>query len=384
MRFCIIGWYGTETIGDRAILDGIFQVLGNIFGNIEIELGSLYPLLTKRTLLLDNEIFNNNSYKVGINIFDSRCYKELKGKIKNSDYCFMGGGPIMDLEELKVIDFAFKYAKKYDKKTFLFGCGLGPLRKEKNMNIVNSIFNNSDLIIFRDSAAVKISYQLYGDRFADKMHTIADPAILSVGRFLRLQSKNFSREKKLAINFRDFTNSGVEEKYKLTSNSLDVLLNKATSLYDGIILVPMHTFFIGGDDRKILTEIAFRVNKNNIFVQQKPLSIYDTFSIFYNASACIGMRYHSIVFQALLSGNNYILDYTNNKTGKIISFINDIDKDGFYKNRYFSLCNSEEEMKIDNILEILQSNKCFEYSQKIYENILNSYRDLFLDRVGTL
>ena len=25
----VLGWYGTETLGDRAILDGIFQIMGN-------------------------------------------------------------------------------------------------------------------------------------------------------------------------------------------------------------------------------------------------------------------------------------------------------------------------------------------------------------------
>ena len=29
MNICILGWYGTETIGDRAILAGIISLLSN-------------------------------------------------------------------------------------------------------------------------------------------------------------------------------------------------------------------------------------------------------------------------------------------------------------------------------------------------------------------
>lgn len=46
-KICILGWYGTETIGDRAILDGIFILLDKVFCEYELYLGSLNPFFQK-------------------------------------------------------------------------------------------------------------------------------------------------------------------------------------------------------------------------------------------------------------------------------------------------------------------------------------------------
>jgi polysaccharide pyruvyl transferase WcaK-like protein len=137
----------------------------------------------------------------------------------------------------------------------------------------------------------------------------------------------------------------------------------------------MHTFFIGGDDRYFLTKIAREANQNNVQVQQKPLNLYETYSVFRGVAACIGMRYHSVVFQTLLSGNNYILDYTDSRTGKIISFLEDIDKDGFYKDRYISLKNTGTEFNSGKIIDTLGRAPAFEYPKEIFERSTAAYRN---------
>ena len=57
VRIVIIGWYGTETIGDRAILAGLFRVFKHTFDCFEIQLGSLFPVLSERTLIEDYSFF---------------------------------------------------------------------------------------------------------------------------------------------------------------------------------------------------------------------------------------------------------------------------------------------------------------------------------------
>ncbi len=43
VKIAIIGWYGTETIGDRAILAGILSILNKAYGAYDVKLGSIYP-----------------------------------------------------------------------------------------------------------------------------------------------------------------------------------------------------------------------------------------------------------------------------------------------------------------------------------------------------
>ena len=53
----IIGWYGTETIGDRAILASLFKNLFELNKNIKLIIGSIYPFHTQLTLIEDNNFY---------------------------------------------------------------------------------------------------------------------------------------------------------------------------------------------------------------------------------------------------------------------------------------------------------------------------------------
>ena len=105
MRITVIGWYGTETIGDRAILAGLFSFFKKAYGDCEIQIGSLYPFYSERML---NEDFSFWKQIVGDNLkvtqFNSKKAKELKLAIKNSDLLVMGGGPLMHIDELFMVD----------------------------------------------------------------------------------------------------------------------------------------------------------------------------------------------------------------------------------------------------------------------------------------
>ena len=111
MRITIIGWYGTETIGDRAILAGLISFFSKSFKSFEIKLGSLYPFFSERTLNEDCAFYKEITGKgYDIKIFNSKKPKELVNAIKNSDLIVMGGGPLMDLNELFMVEYAFKKA----------------------------------------------------------------------------------------------------------------------------------------------------------------------------------------------------------------------------------------------------------------------------------
>ena len=70
MVVSIVGWYGTETCGDRAILDGILSVLGEIEENAIVQLGSLFPFYSKRTLLEEENVLKKTAPQIRIDIFD--------------------------------------------------------------------------------------------------------------------------------------------------------------------------------------------------------------------------------------------------------------------------------------------------------------------------
>ena len=95
MKITIIGWYGTETIGDRAILAGLISFFHKSLDNFEIKLGSLYPFFTERTVDEDHAFYRQFVGKdIKIDIFNSKDSKALVKAIRASDLVVMGGGPL--------------------------------------------------------------------------------------------------------------------------------------------------------------------------------------------------------------------------------------------------------------------------------------------------
>ena len=120
----------------------------------------------------------------------------------------------------------------------------------------------------------------------------------------------------------------------------------------------MHTFYVGKDDRKYMSRLALAVNCNKLEVLHKPLSLYELYGVYEKAQACIGMRYHSVVMQTLLNGNNYILDYTEKNKGKISGFISMLKNPDFYTDRYVNIVS--EAIDAEACLKVISKKKYYE------------------------
>lgn len=366
----IIGWYGTETIGDRAILASLFKNLFELNKNIKLIIGSIYPFHTQLTLIEDNNFYIEicNMPKdaiINCEIIDTRNLFELQKGIKKSDIIIIGGGPFDEMASMYMLQYAFKYAKKLNKITMIYGCGSNILKSTKIKKAARDIVNYSDLVFLRDVFSKEILEEIRGIHL-EKAHILIDPAVFSV---LAYKEKNRNDEKSsyIAINLRDFPNIyRVEKNNKVNINDKCFNIIKKLGIdNEEIKLVPMHYFDIGGDDRIILEQLKNHLGKNTL-VYNKPLSLEETLSCFYHANYCIGMRFHSVVLQTILNGNNYILNYTAPKKGKIPGFIKQINGENFYKSRYINLqdINDDETLQISN-----ESFKCDEILIKNYENI---------------
>lgn len=355
MKIVIIGWYGTETIGDRAILAGLLVFLKNALGKIEIKLGSLYPFFSERTLREDIEFYQMiiGEY-IKIEIFNSRKIKELDLAIAESDIVIMGGGPLMHIEPMYMIEYAFKKAKKLGKKTSLLGCGVGPLVSKKYKKCLINIVDHSDLIILRDSLSMQYLQDIYTEfkRELDmkKIHLSLDPAVQAAIEFIKISTaQQIEPDAYIAINLRKYPPEyGNQIRSDYINQKLEELVKFVAKKYPckTIRLIPMHYFHIGNDDREFLNEVKFNIGLKNIEVQNKNLTLYETMEIYQKAYFNIGMRFHAVVLQTLINGHNFVLDYTEPGKGKISGFLHDINQFDLYTERYISLQNSNIKLPV--------------------------------------
>lgn len=379
MNVTIIGWYGTETIGDRAILAGILYIISKKFGNVSFFLGSFYPFFTERTLKEDNKLYTLLiENEIDISLFDVRSKQELIPIIQDSDLVLMGGGPLMHINALYLIDYIFLSAKKYKKKTMLFGVGVGPLFIRKYKRVCLNIIKNSDFVVLRDLQS-KVNLSRLAKEFNYKLdlkniEISYDPSVVACIEYISKVKKMPNQHRYIAINLRQFNllygteDIGTQiDKYLL--GLIRELIRRERDL--DIKFIPMHYFAIGGDDRIYLNKLKFLLGESRVTVQNQNLNLKQTLEVFRNAKYTIGMRFHSVVFQTLINGNNYILDYTEPKIGKITGFLKDVDNNGFYKNRYISLQSFKEYQDLEKLLNF--SDKTFEYDVKLINKKLQIY-----------
>lgn len=388
MKLLVVGWYGTETIGDRAILVGILSRISNVVPISNIYIGALNPFFTERSILEDKKFISQVGCKDSeITVINSKSKSELNNYINKSDLIIMGGGPIMSILDLKMIDYVFSFAKKIGKKTALMGCGFDPLLSDFYKKIGVNILKNSDIKIFRDRTAKRNATSLMDERAeqydSSEYKVSIDPAVEAALQYNKINSDFINKENEVVVNFRDLPEIYNEfGKKDIIINYIHKFIADFARKNDNILirLVPMHYFRDGNDDRDFLNDIKFSLpDINNIIVQNEVLTLEQTLKCFSSASASIGMRFHSVVLMTILNKNNYILDYTNPKKGKIIGFLKDIDSEelDFYASRYVNLHelndNSNSTWSINDELSFKYDIEAIEKCLMVYDNEIKRF-----------
>jgi len=313
----ITGWYGTETAGDKAILGGIIDDYKEKHANAKFLISSLYPFVTKRTV-----------YELGIEaevipVFSTDFFQAAA----SADETIIGGGPLMELEQLSVLCWAFYFAKKYGKKTKVYGCGVGPLFTDEKKDAVREIFSLADEICLRDEYSKSQAESISGK----PCQNIGDPAnkyIKKIGSTIKTEKDN----KKLSLFLRSlsyheyFKHMSHDEFLVLQERYEKGLAENIRYLYKTEGLIPhfyaMNNFVIGADDRdfnfyfvdKYLNDIETVVDKYLTTVERVAEQVM-------SASFNVCMRYHSVVFAHTLQTKFAPIDYT--RGGKIPAYLQD-------------------------------------------------------------
>lgn len=372
MIISIIGWYGTETMGDKAIFDGILAVFEELSSNIHVQVGSLFPFYSQRTFIEEKNIFQKTASNMTFSIFDMKIEEEIYQNISKSDMILFGGGPLMDLEELFLIKYSFEMGKKYNIPCVIMGAGIGPLKQRLYINVVEDILKLSNLIILRDSISLKRLIELYGSTY-DAM-VLPDPAIISIEEYKKIYTYN--KNKDIIVNFRDYSEQMYAKRLIENKKLWRKFIFELKDLADKVYFMPMHNFFIGEDDRYCIASILDGENIDGFEVIDVPIDLHTMYSMIASAYACVGMRYHSVVMQTVLNGNNLIIDYTGKNTGKIYGFLKDIDKEDFYKNRRYCM-DTKEILDINKFIKVIDCSTSFNCSyfgtKDKYVEVLKKY-----------
>ena len=317
----IIGWYGTETVGDKAILKGIIDDYLQKYGyNINIWISSLFPFVTERTikeLAIDARI---------IPVYN-QLFFECAAK---ANEVIVGGGPLMEIQELSLILWAFHISKKNGNHNLIYGCGIGPLHTDEGIQAVKEILEMSDEIWLRDTKSLEIAKKIMNIK--KPICTVLDPSILYIRK---IQAKISPQKINYKVSFFlrelpfDYFSMSFEEFQNFKENFERGLANNIKVLCDQLNLIPhfyaMQNLAMGADDRDFNFRFIHKYfSDRDVYVEKRLSTIDNTIEAMKSSIFNICMRFHSVVFSDTLAQNYFAIDYTTG--GKIHSFLEDKGK----------------------------------------------------------
>lgn len=312
-RIFIVGWYGTETVGDKAILAGVVHALSLEFSNANFAVASLYPFVTERTL-------KELNIKAEVVSVYSRAFFEYSA---NSRMVCVAGGPLMELEELSLVLWAFHLAKRNNNQTRVFGCGIGPLYTDEKVLAVKKILELADDILVRDIASQRKANEMLGEELTC---VIPDPSIAYIKNivspkfekqpYVALFLRELTEEYRAQVEYGDFIKFREQFEYSLAEN-IRFLCSKSG-------LTPkfysMHNFVVGGDDRDFNYRFTQRyLSDLDCYVENSLSTVESIIDAMKSSTVNICMRFHSVVFAHTLDTDFVAIDYTSG--GKIGAFM---------------------------------------------------------------
>lgn len=337
-RILIVGWYGTETAGDKAILHSIITQLREQYGAGQIVISSLFPFITQWTV--------QEMQLADVSIVET-CSVEFQKECANADLVVMGGGPLMDIQPIDHVLYAFIQARKRGAAAWICSCGYGPVSGNKYAPAVKELIRLATHVTWRDSASqsacVALGRQdsaLYHDPAADYVRTwkksrpsTPPPATgetpLEVACFLRDVTQEYFPEADDPEKFRVLVTQAREQMLNLVLHLMDE--HGATVHFHA-----MHHFGIGGDDRRLARWMERQIAERRpelsprFLMSRLPESPAEILAAMSRSRLNVCMRFHSVVFAEELGTSYIALDYTSG--GKILGFL----KDRNCLSRYFS------------------------------------------------
>ena len=301
----ILGWYGMETTGDKAILASILQNEG--LRGAQVYQASYDVQYSRRTL---REIGFEHVQVVPNGL------RSIAGVLPEVDVVIIGGGPLMQGRAMRAWYEKLVLAKQLGKRVMIYGCGVGPIRSKKDARWIYKVLQLADEIHLRDHVSAETATRLGALR--QPLVVTADP-VMNFKYPRPAESFEHSAELRIGISIRSLPRSYYSAEHTAKSleqvrreyqdcfvQTIDHLCSRANVR---VCLVPMQ-MHSGDDDRVLLRGIRDLAREphrveiiENYGSPAELIQHFDGFDFF------IGMRFHSVVF-SYVSGTPAVgIDY---------------------------------------------------------------------------
>lgn len=317
-RALIIGWWGSETAGDKAILGELLYQLRTHAPACRPSISTLNEIVTRQT---GRELHVEFERHIPL----ERCGRAPV--LEDFDAVLIGGGPLMDIEPLVHLREAFRVGARLGLARVIFGCGMGPLKSPDYRAMAEDICRLATAGFFRDAESLAATRDL--DCRAD-LRAACDPALAFVAREAAVWQADGAQERPLVTLLRantiEFAGDGdggvLTERNHATARLLgDALQCLAGSMSSHVELQAMHALGLGGDDRLYSRSIVQAAGAPELLHPERAyLRLGELLERIGQARVAIAMRYHAHLFCLAMGVPFVSIDYTalEGKVGRLV------------------------------------------------------------------
>lgn len=281
-KVVISGYYGFSNAGDEAMLYAIIRALHQCYPDVNITVISGKPQVTGRQFGI-HAIPRFGGFSIGKSIL-------------TCDLLISGGGSLLqDVTSSRSLLYYLSIILAgilCRKRVFLYGQGIGPLRRKWVCCLLRLVLSHVDAITVRDEKSQKL-LQILGVKApvyltADSVFSLPK-ASLDFGAAM-LQKAGVPRGKKLVgISVRNWLD--LEKWTGPFSRYLDQLAKENIS----VVFIPMQW----PEDKK-MAEYLCQSRPENFYFLEGPFTPPELMSLIGNLDLLVGMRLHALIFAALM------------------------------------------------------------------------------------
>ena len=280
--FVISGYYGHKNSGDDALLYAILQQIRKNVSGARVTVLSASPKETEKLH--------------GVHAVNRFSFFKVRKAIKNSRILISGGGSlIQDVTSTKSLMYytlLINYAKKLNKKVYIYANGIGPILKKKNEKIAIKALKNADLITLRDENSLKFVKKLNIDN--KNVYLTADPVMAlspTVDADTVLKEEGIDGEF-VCISIREWTTQ---------KNLSEKIAKCADKLYEKFGLIPVLVPMQTPADERICLDVKKHMKHKEVFKCLTHEHDYNSLmALCKRAKLVVGMRLHMLLYAAAM------------------------------------------------------------------------------------
>ena len=297
----VMGWFGTETHGDKMMLLSLLEIYYKNRQANEIVVCSQNQAFTLKSLRelvsLVDESFGGWILR-NVQVERENAFL-VAGKQSKVIFC---GGPLMDDPRLLFWVVSLGLLRFRNVPVFIFGCGVGPLRSKFSRFLVSLILSNATASVVRPSEGK------YSELTALADATVLCPSVLSVKAYFDGQtSVRGACATTIAINVRHIPGaywpnyeSSVSPNEKIQNGMAQLLSRTESSKIIGFSTHELDAISDSDITSSVLENLGARNSATTTVTDLK-----DVLDLIFAADLIVSTRYHGFVF-GLCSNNSTI------------------------------------------------------------------------------